>query len=35
LLNKDNLTVEVKHENELDAKGNIIIQSTKTELKEK
>ncbi|MBD0403905.1 hypothetical protein [Flammeovirga sp. EKP202] len=35
LLKKDNLTVEVKHENELDEKGNIIIQRTTTELKEK
>jgi len=35
LLNKDSLTVEIKHENELDGKGNIVIQRTKSELKEK
>lgn len=34
-LKKDNLTIYVKHENELDDEENIIIQRTKTELKEK
>lgn len=34
-LNKDKLIIEVKHENELYEKGNIVIQRTKTELKEK
>ncbi|UII20920.1 hypothetical protein [Fulvivirga ligni] len=35
LLISDELTVEVKHANELDEKGNIVIQRTETKLKEK
>lgn len=34
-LNKDNLTVEVKHDHELDEKGNSVIQRTEIDLKEK
>ena len=34
-LNKNNLTVDIKHENKFDEKGNVISQRTKVELKEK
>ena len=35
ILDKNNLTVDVKHENEFDKMGNVILQKTKIELKEK
>lgn len=34
-LNKNNLTVDLKHKNEFDEKGNIILQRTEISLKEK
>ncbi|MEN7550482.1 hypothetical protein AAG747_21360 [Rapidithrix thailandica] len=34
LLNKENLTVDINHENELDENGDIAVQRTKIELKE-